>query len=41
MSTSRLHLGAAYYPEHWPEERWSQDIHLMREAGFGGAHGQI
>lgn len=34
LSSSRLHLGAAYYPEHWPEERWSEDIKLMREAGF-------
>jgi len=31
---SRLHLGAAYYPEHWPEERWPEDIRLMREAGI-------
>jgi beta-galactosidase len=31
---SRLHLGAAYYPEHWPEERWPEDMRLMREAGF-------
>ncbi len=30
----RLHLGAAYYPEHWPEERWPEDIRLMREAGL-------
>jgi beta-galactosidase len=30
----KLYLGAAYYPEHWPEERWSQDIHLMQEAGI-------
>ncbi|MBM4464494.1 MAG: beta-galactosidase [Chloroflexi bacterium] len=29
-----LHLGAAYYPEHWPEERWPEDIRLMREAGL-------
>ncbi|HEV2126465.1 MAG TPA: beta-galactosidase, partial [Chloroflexota bacterium] len=33
-STGRLHLGAAYYPEHWPAERWPEDIRLMREAGF-------
>lgn len=33
-SISRLHLGAAYYPEHWPEERWPEDIRLMREAGL-------
>ncbi|TEU21754.1 MAG: beta-galactosidase [Anaerolineales bacterium] len=29
---ARLHLGAAYYPEHWPEERWPEDIRLMRKA---------
>lgn len=28
----KLHIGAAYYPEHWPEERWSEDIRLMCEA---------
>ncbi len=26
--------GADYYPEHWPEERWSEDAQLMAEAGF-------
>ncbi|MBN1888769.1 MAG: beta-galactosidase [Thermoflexales bacterium] len=31
---SRLHLGTAYYPEHWPESRWGEDIRLMREAGM-------
>ena len=31
---SRVHLGAAYYPEHWPEDRWTKDIQLMREAGL-------
>jgi beta-galactosidase len=34
ISASKLHLGASYYPEHWPEERWPEDIRLMREAGF-------
>jgi beta-galactosidase len=36
MSPSRrsLHLGAAYYPEQWPEARWAEDVRLMREAGF-------
>jgi len=34
MPSSRLHLGAAYYPEHWPEERWPQEIRLMHEAGL-------
>lgn len=33
-TSSRLHLGAAYYPEHWPEERWPEDIRLMKEAGL-------
>jgi beta-galactosidase len=23
-----------YYPEQWPEERWTTDAHLMAEAGF-------
>jgi len=26
--------GAAYYPEHWPEIRWSQDVELMKEMNF-------
>lgn len=29
-----LHLGAAWYPEHWPESRWPEDVKLMRDAGF-------
>ena len=28
-----MHLGAAWYPEHWPETRWPEDMRLMREAG--------
>jgi beta-galactosidase len=31
----KIYLGAAYYPEHWPEERWNEDIRLMQEAGIG------
>ena len=31
---TRLHIGAAYYPEHWPEERWPEDIGLMRALGL-------
>lgn len=27
-------VGADYYPEHWPEERWETDARLMRAAGF-------
>ncbi|PWH14004.1 MAG: beta-galactosidase [Anaerolineae bacterium] len=30
----RLHFGAAWYPEHWPVERWAEDIRLMKEAHF-------
>ncbi|BCX04877.1 MAG: beta-galactosidase [Candidatus Roseilinea sp.] len=29
-----LHLGAAWYPEHWPEARWAEDVKLMRDAGL-------
>lgn len=29
-----LYFGVDYYPEHWPEERWSKDARLMAEAGF-------
>ena len=32
--TTKIHFGAAYYPEHWPEKRWEEDILLMDEAGF-------
>ncbi len=28
-----LYFGVAYYPEHWPRERWPEDIHLMKAAG--------
>lgn len=31
---ARLYLGAAYYPEHWPEERWPEEIRLMQAAGL-------
>jgi beta-galactosidase len=29
-----FHFGVDYYPEHWPEERWSEDARLMAEAGL-------
>lgn len=29
-----MFLGTAYYPEHWPEQRWAVDAALMREAGL-------
>jgi beta-galactosidase len=30
----RIRLGAAYYPEQWPRERWALDAELMAEAGL-------
>jgi beta-galactosidase len=30
----KLHFGAAYYPEHWPQERWAEDIRLMKAANL-------
>ncbi len=29
-----MKIGVAYYPEHWPEERWSVDARMMREMGI-------
>jgi len=29
-----MYIGADYYPEHWPEERWEYDAKLMKDAGF-------
>ncbi len=34
VNERRLYYGAAYYPEHWPEERWETDAQLMQAAGF-------
>lgn len=31
--TDRLHFGADYNPEHWPEEVRAEDVRLMKEAG--------
>jgi beta-galactosidase len=30
----KFHIGAAYYPEHWPGEGWKEDIRLMQQAGL-------
>ncbi|MBZ5668516.1 MAG: beta-galactosidase [Acidobacteriia bacterium] len=30
----RLILGAAWYPEQWPEARWEEDLTLMQAAGI-------
>jgi len=32
-----MYVGADYYPEHWPRERWEVDARLMHEAGFNVA----
>jgi beta-galactosidase len=29
-----MYYGSAWYPEHWPEARWREDLRLMREAGM-------
>jgi beta-galactosidase len=29
-----MYFGVDYYPEHWPEERWSHDAAMMKEAGI-------
>ena len=29
-----MRIGADYYPEHWPRERWPVDARLMQEAGL-------
>ncbi len=34
LLSRKLYFGTAYYPEHWPEGRWPEDIRLMREAGI-------
>ncbi|HEX8547043.1 MAG TPA: beta-galactosidase, partial [Cytophagaceae bacterium] len=31
---NQMLVGADYYPEHWPEEKWKKDIDLMTKAGF-------
>ncbi|MES2202430.1 MAG: beta-galactosidase [candidate division FCPU426 bacterium] len=27
-----MNFGSAWYPEHWPESRWPEDLRLMKEA---------
>ena len=33
-AASPLRLGAAWYPEQWPEDRWEADLALMQAAGM-------
>jgi beta-galactosidase len=30
----RLRFGVCWYPDHWPRERWREDVRLMRSAGL-------
>lgn len=30
----RMHIGASWYPEMWPESEWVKDVARMREVGF-------
>ncbi|GHF53691.1 beta-galactosidase [Deinococcus metalli] len=29
-----MHYGVAWYPEHWPQDRWPEDLRLMKAAGM-------
>ncbi len=29
-----MQIGVAYYPEHWPEQRWAEDARLIRKTGI-------
>lgn len=31
---SNVHIGTCYYPDHWPRERWQQDIDNMKDMGL-------
>ena len=34
LNGERLVLGTCYYPEHWPESLWKEDLERMLEAGI-------
>ena len=34
MKLDRLTLGVCYYPEHWPEDLWEDDLKRMRQHGI-------
>ncbi len=34
LSDDRLRLGVCYYPEHWPEELWDDDLTRMFDCGI-------
>ncbi|WP_040205222.1 beta-galactosidase [Neobacillus jeddahensis] len=29
----KIYVGSNYNPEHWPRDRWAEDVRLMKEAG--------
>jgi beta-galactosidase len=31
-----MYFGVAYYPEHWPEDRWAVDAKMMQDADLNG-----
>ncbi len=34
LDVNQMYLGTAYYPEHWPRERWDIDVAMMADAGL-------
>jgi beta-galactosidase len=34
FKTDKLRLGVCYYPEHWPEKMWKDDLIRMKELGI-------
>ena len=34
MSMHTPHLGVCYYPEHWPEDQWTDDARRMVSVGI-------
>lgn len=34
MMDNKIYIGVSYYPEHWPKERWPEDVRMMKEAGL-------
>lgn len=34
LKTDKLKLGVCYYPEHWPENMWEEDLKRMKKAGI-------
>ena len=34
LNGERMVLGTCYYPEHWPQDLWREDLGRMLEAGI-------